>query len=225
MRQILNSARIFAICAPLMSFAGPATAHPHVWISIKSEVAFTTEGLVKGVQLTWMFDQAYAEATLDGLDKDGDGIYSEAEIRALTKANMVSLEDWHYLTVMRFNDQRQEFGEVGLNDIEHIWENNELSLRFFLTLKTPVDARKGDLVMTVFDPSYFIALEYANDDAVGIMGQPPAGCAPKLLPVSTDAELEHKRAFLATKGKDWMPPPDQEFGEDLAQRLVISCAQ
>ena len=63
------------MAAMIASFAGtPAQAHPHVWIEMQSDVVFTDDGLIKGVNLEWTFDDAYTQMALDGLDVDGDGI-------------------------------------------------------------------------------------------------------------------------------------------------------
>jgi ABC-type uncharacterized transport system substrate-binding protein len=220
----MRFARVAAALVLLMASSGPVSAHPHIWLTLKSEVAFTEDGRVAGLGLTWIYDEAFAQVTLEGLDKDGDGVYAETELRALTKANMVSLKDWNYLTVIRYGDEKQAFGDADPEATRHIWKDGSLSIRFFLPLKMPVDPRKARLTVTVFDPSYFIALEYAKTDPVSVVGSPPVGCAPQILPVPSSAELEEKRVFLATKGKDWTPPPDQEFGEDLAERLIVDCA-
>ena len=48
--------------------AAKAQAHPHVWIEMQSDVVFTDDGLIKGVDLEWTFDDAYTQMALDGLD-------------------------------------------------------------------------------------------------------------------------------------------------------------
>ena len=62
-----------------------AFAHPHVWVDMQSTVVFTDGGLIKGVDVEWTFDDAYAQMALDGLDVDKDGFYSQEELAPLTK--------------------------------------------------------------------------------------------------------------------------------------------
>ena len=39
----------------------------------------------------------------------------------------------------------------------------------------------------------------------------------------TDAQTEETKQMLATKGRDWQPPPDEDFGAMFAQPLHVDC--
>ena len=82
---------------------------------------------------------------------------------------------------------------------------------------------KGEFVFKVYDPDFFIAFDYPKDDPVTVIGQVPPGCQLVVKPVPTDAELEQTRAMLATKGTDWKPAEDEEFGSLFAQPVTIQC--
>jgi ABC-type uncharacterized transport system substrate-binding protein len=84
---------VYAIAA-LMLLAVPAAAHPHVWIDMSSDVVFDDTGMVAAINIEWTFDDGYAQMALDGLDTDGDGVYSASELEALTRENMDSLKDY-----------------------------------------------------------------------------------------------------------------------------------
>ena len=76
--------RYIVMAALMANFAGSqAQAHPHVWIEMRSDVVLTDDGLIKGINLEWTFDDGYTQMALDGLDVDGDGIYSQALLTAL----------------------------------------------------------------------------------------------------------------------------------------------
>lgn len=202
--------------------AAPAAAHPHVFIEMNTTLAFTGDGMVRGVGVIWVFDNGYTEAALDGLDVDGDGKYSEAEIEPLTKENMISLKDYGYFTTLRFDGKKQDFAEV--NEYRQVWSEGKLALQFFVPLKTPVDPRKGKFAAKVYDPEFYIGIDYAAAEPFRVAGTAAPGCAAKLLPLPTDEELEKQREFLASKGKDWKPETEEDFGESFAQALVVECA-
>ena len=42
-------------------------------------------------------------------------------------------------------------------------------------------------------------------------------------PVPTDAELDQTRTMLSTKGKDWKPENNEDFGAMFAQPVLIKC--
>ena len=43
---------------------------------MRSDVVFNEQGQVTALNLMWTFDDAYAQMALEGLDANGDGVYS-----------------------------------------------------------------------------------------------------------------------------------------------------
>ena len=163
----------YIVMAAMMAcFAGSqAQAHPHVWIEMQSDVVFTDDGLIKGVDLEWTFDDAYTQMALDGLDVDGDGLYSQDELAPLTKENIESLKDYEYFTVMRANGEQQKIGEV--TDYGQIWSNNKLTLHFQVPLVKPIDPKKDEFVFKVYDPEFLVDIEYVKDNPADVVGKMP----------------------------------------------------
>ena len=214
---------LYIVMAAMMgcAVAPAAQAHPHVWIDMQSSIVFTDDGLIKGVDVEWTFDDGYTQMALDGLDVDGDGMYSQDELAPLTKENIESLKDYEYFTVMRANGEQQKIGEV--TDAGQIWSNNKLTLHFQVPLVKPIDPRKEQFMLKVYDPEFFIDLEYPTDDAVDVTGKIPPSCKLVVKPVPTDAELDQTRTMLSTKGKDWKPDNAEDFGALFAQAVSVAC--
>lgn len=210
-----------AFVSALAAAAAPALAHPHVWIEMRSDVVFDDKGQIAAMNLIWTFDDGYAQMALDGLDANGDGVYSPSELDPLTKENIASLKDYGFFTVMRYNGEKQALGEV--TEYGQIWSNDKLQLHMQVPLKTPVDPTKGAFVAKVYDPDFFIAMDYAKDDPVTVIGNMPKTCALVVKPVPTDADIEQTRAMLATKGPDWRPENEEDFGALFAQPVAVEC--
>jgi ABC-type uncharacterized transport system substrate-binding protein len=210
-----------AFLSALAAAAAPASAHPHVWIEMRSDVVFDDQGQITAMNLMWTFDDGYAQMAIDGLDTNGDGVYSTSELEPLTKENIASLKDYEYFTVMRFNGQKQALGEV--TEFGQIWSNEKLQLHMRVPLKTPVDPTKGEFVAKVYDPDFFIAMDYAKDEPVTAIGAMPKTCAITVKPVPSDAEIEQTRAMLSTKGPEWKPENDEDFGALFAQPVFVQC--
>ena len=201
--------------------AAPAAAHPHVWIELRSDVVIGQDSKITAINLEWRFDQAYNEVALEGLDTDGDGTYSQKEIEPLTKENMESLKEWDYFTAIKVDGKKAEFGAI--TEYGQVWSEKGLALHFTVPLKTPVDPRSQSLVYRVYDPTFFIAIDYPKDDPVTVIGAMPAGCALEIKPVVSDAELAKTQTMLAEKGKDWTPAPEEDFGAMFAQPVSVVC--
>ncbi len=210
-----------AFLSALAAAAAPASAHPHVWIEMRSDVVFDDKGQITAMNLMWTFDDAYAQMAIDGLDTNGDGVYSPSELDPLTKENIASLKDYGFFTVMRYNGEKQALGEV--TQYGQIWSNEKLQLHMQVPLKTPVDPTKGEFVAKVYDPDFFIAMDYAKDEPVTVIGNMPKNCELVVKPVPTDAEIEQTRAMLSTKGPEWKPENDEDFGALFAQPVSVQC--
>ncbi len=189
---------------------------------MRSDVVFNDQGLITAMNLMWTFDDGYTQIALEGLDANGDGVYDPTELEPLTRENMESLKDYDYFTVIRFNGEKQPLGPATQSG--QIFSNGKLQLHMQVPLKTPLDPTKGAFVAKVYDPDFFIAFDYAGDEPVTVLGGMPKSCKLVVKPVPTDAELEQTRAMLATKGRDWKPETEEDFGALFAQPVTIQCS-
>jgi ABC-type uncharacterized transport system substrate-binding protein len=207
--------------AAMLAWPTAAMPHPHVWIEMRSDVVVNEQGLISAINVEWTFDDGYAQAALEGLDTNQDGNYSTAELDPLTKENMQSLKDYEFFTFPRAGGKKLEIDEI--KEYGQLYSNNRLTLHFVVPLKEPVDPRKQDFYYKIYDPDFFIAMDYMQDEPVSVVGTLPQGCTLDLRPVPTGEEIEQKREYLSTKGKDWQPDTDEDFGGMFAQPVHIAC--
>ena len=69
-----------------LSVAAPASAHPHVWVTVKSQIAFTPDGKVSAVIHDWVFDEMYSSFATQGLAPAGQLVKKE-QFAPLAKEN------------------------------------------------------------------------------------------------------------------------------------------
>jgi ABC-type uncharacterized transport system substrate-binding protein len=210
-----------AVILMAMAGAAPAWAHPHVWVTMRSDVVFGAGGLLTGINVQWTFDDAYAQYALDGLDANGDGVYAQDELAPLTRSNLEVLRDYDYFAAIRFNGEKQAIADA--TDYGQIWSAGKLQLYFHVPLKQPIDPLGGEVVVKVYDPDFFVDFQYEADDPVAVIGGMPKGCGFELRPVPTTAELEQTRTMLSTKGRDWQPENNEDFGALFAQPAIVTC--
>jgi ABC-type uncharacterized transport system substrate-binding protein len=215
--EYLKYTSLFFIMMPAL-----AEAHPHVWVSMRSDVVFTADGKIEGIDVEWTFDDAYAAEALDGMDANGDGEYSQAELEPLTKENLSSLNDYKYFTFMKAGGKLLDTAPP--TNAGQTYNGKKLQLHFEIPLLVPYDPHKGDFSVKIYDPEFFIAFDYAKEAPVNMQDGMPQGCAFTLKPVPTDAELNTTLAMLATKDRTWKPENGEDFGALFAQPVIISCA-
>lgn len=213
--RILLGALLCAVLAP------SARAHPHVWVEMRSHPVFDEQGRFSAVKVEWTFDDAYAQVALDGLDADGDGAYSQDELELLTRENIDSLKDYDYFIHVKVNGESVAHKPV--TAAGQAWKDDKLTLNFVFPLAVPVDPRADDVRYRIYDPEFFVAFDYTGHKPVGAIGAVPRGCKLKLEPVVADDQTEQTKAMLATKGRDWKPPEEEDFGAMFAQPVDIAC--
>lgn len=152
-------------------------AHPHVWVTTQAKLLFDN-GSVTGITQSWVFDELYTAMAIQGLDKDGDGTYTRQELAELAKVNIDGIKDYDYFTDVRLGDQRLSVTERNDYWLEH--KEGILTLHFTVTLESPVLAEAEGFSFSVYDPSYFIAYEFAKTEPVALGAGAPGGCTAEL---------------------------------------------
>ncbi len=205
--------------AMLMIVAGQATAHPHVWVTTKTEVLYGDKGLITGLRHTWTFDEFYTAFAIQGLDKNRDGVYDRNELAGLAKENVTSLKEFDFFTFAKFGEKAHPLGEPIDYFLEY--KNSILSLTFTLPLKTPVRADATPFKFDVYDPTYYIAFSFPKDDKspVRLAAGAPADChAIVARSETTNPEVAKlNEAYFAAQGAN------NNIGEQFAQQAVIAC--
>lgn len=200
-----------------LSGAPMAWAHPHVWVAVEATVAYQ-DGNVKGLQQRWTFDDMYTAMAVQGLDKNGDGAYDREELAELAKVNIDGIKQFDYFTHAKLADGVLKFGEP--TDFWLEYKDNVLTLNFLLPLEQPLAAATPGFSFAVYDPTYFIAFDFAKDkDKPVKLGEgAPAGCALDLDAAASDADSQSLAdAFSAEMGG--------ANGSALARTARVTCAK
>lgn len=221
MRQAFRVALVMV----LSLWPAAAWAHPHVWADMRSQLQVADDGTITGVRVEWTTDKAYARDALDGLDANHDGIYEPEELARLTEENLKALADYNYFVVFRFNNEVQKNGVAKDGNQTYNPADGRLTLTFTVPLLTPLDPKAGEVKLKVYDPEFFIDFEYVKDRPLLISKALAEGCKAKLLPTPSDAQIEQTKQVLATKGRDWKPENNEDFGAMFAQATVVECAK
>jgi ABC-type uncharacterized transport system substrate-binding protein len=198
----------------LLGTAGTAAAHPHVWLTIKSEVVYAPDGSFTAVRHVWTFDEMFSAFATQGLDKNGDGKLSREELQELAEVNVSSLKEFDYFTVAKVGDKPVVFDAPTDYWLEH--GGGQLTLHFTLPVKAGT-AAKGAVALDVYDPTYFIAFSFADGDAVKLVGAPACKLEVQRSGASNVASQGLSESFFngLTAGSN--------FGAQFANRIVVHC--
>src|ERR1051325_4838150 len=101
----------FAMLAGLATAAGPASAHPHVWVTVKSEIVYAPDGSITGVRHAWTFDDMFSIFATQGLESKKKGQFTREELAPLAKVNVESLKEYDFFTYAKADGKSVEFKE------------------------------------------------------------------------------------------------------------------
>src|SRR3569833_4111389 len=99
------------LAAVFIAIAGPALAHPHVWITMRSEVVIGPDGAVTAIRHHWAFDDMFSAFALQGTESKEKGKYTREELSPLAKVNVESLKDYDYFTYATADGKKVELSE------------------------------------------------------------------------------------------------------------------
>lgn len=165
---------VLAIVAGLLSFAGNAAAHPHVWVDVRTQLLFDDAGSLTGFRHDWTFDEGYSAFAVSGLDTDADGALTRAELEPLAKVNMESLGEFDFFTFLTADGRKIELSDPV--DYYVDYENGHAVLHFTLPVKAPLDVHKGDISFAVYDPTFFVDFTLGKDAPVTLGAKAPPPC-------------------------------------------------
>jgi ABC-type uncharacterized transport system substrate-binding protein len=193
--------------------AGAARAHPHVWITATSELLYAADGIITGVRHAWTFDDMFSTYAVQGLESKTKGAYTREELVPLAQTNVESLKEYAYFTFARADGKKERFQEPVDYFLEY--KDTVLTLHFTLPLKNPVKPRQ--LVLEVFDRSFFIDFQMAKDNPVKLVGA-PAGCQMKLERPSDGTASAQK-----LNEQTFMNGENSNFGLMFANKITVDC--
>jgi ABC-type uncharacterized transport system substrate-binding protein len=193
--------------------ANPAQAHPHVWITATSELMYAPDGSVTGVRHAWTFDDMFTTYALQGIETKTKGVYSREELTPLAQTNVESLKEFAYFTFAKADGKKEKFVEPVDYYLEY--KDSALTLHFTLPLKAPVKPK--ELVVEVFDPSFFIDFTLADKNPIKLVGA-PATC-----------QMRFERPNDGSAGaqkigeQNFLSGANANYGAMFANKITVDC--
>ena len=190
-----------------------AQAHPHVWITARSEVVYAPDGSITGVRHAWTFDEMFTTYALQGLETKTKGVYTREELAPLAQTNVESLKEFNFFTFARADGKKEKFVEPVDYFLEY--KDSELTLHFTLPVKTPFKAKQTAL--EVFDPSYFIDFKFDDKDPIKLNGAPDACKMQFQRPNDGTANAQRLNE------QNFMNGDNSNYGAMFANKIMVDC--
>ena len=214
-RRMIASLRILLVALAGLAFTQPARAHPHVWVTMHTELVYAADGSITGVRHHWAFDDMFSAFATQGLDSKEKGKFTREELAPLAKVNVESLKEYDYFTYVTADGKKSPLTDP-LPDYRLDYNDTILTLNFTLPLKTPVKAK--ELKIEVYDPTIFVDFAWAKEAPVHLVGAP-----------NCKADVVKPREMTYAEGKALSAiPADQTnttmlWGAMFANKILVHC--
>ncbi|MGB9297848.1 MAG: DUF1007 family protein, partial [Pseudolabrys sp.] len=80
--------RIVFAAFVVLAVAAPASAHPHVWVTMRTELVYAPDGRITGIRHAWSFDDMFSTFATQGLESKEKGKFTREELAPLAKVNV-----------------------------------------------------------------------------------------------------------------------------------------
>jgi ABC-type uncharacterized transport system substrate-binding protein len=214
-RSIRNTLGLAIMCLCIAG-ADKSSAHPHVWVTMKSELIYAADGTVSGVRHTWAFDDAYSVFGTQGLKSKRRGMFTREELAPLAEVSMTSLKEYSFFTFAKADGKKAQLKEPVDYYFDYDARRTVLTLHFTLPFKAPVKAKQLDV--EIYDATYFVDFAFAEKDPVALVGA-PAGCKFSALRPQ-DASVQSQRLSESFFNS---PSASGGWGAQFANKILVKC--
>jgi ABC-type uncharacterized transport system substrate-binding protein len=205
----------------LAAGAGPAVAHPHVWIDAKVEVILNDRNEATGVRVSWTYDDLYSLYVVGdmGLDPDWDGKLTPEEQANLAGFDMQWIEGFAGDTYALLG--QAPLALSGPSDWTADYADGKITTTHLRRFDAPVPVNAEPLVVQVYDPGYYVAYSIPHDPVV-TGGE---GCSAQVFVRDLEAAEQELMAALS----EYTPDVDLEaqfpaVGAKFAEEVRVTCA-
>jgi ABC-type uncharacterized transport system substrate-binding protein len=205
------------LLAALLSLAASSLvqAHPHVWVTMQTELVYGPDGSITGIRHAWSFDDMFSTFATQGMESKEKGKFTREELAPLAKVNVESLKEYDYFTYATADGKKAELTDPAPS----YWldyKDQVLTLNFLLPFKTPVQAK--ELKIEIYDPSVFVDFAFAKDKPVRLAGAPKC---------KLDVVLPREMTFAEGKALSQIPADQKNttmtWGAQFASKILVHC--
>ncbi|WP_279482578.1 DUF1007 family protein [Aureimonas sp. SK2] len=207
--------------AALLAACLPASAHPHVFADSRMEIVGTADGMLSSVRNIWRFDELFSSSVVVDFDKNGNGTLDDDEVQAVAETVRQSIAEWDFYTFVSIGNRDLKLTPPA--DIRGLFDHGQLLLFFEMKPTEPVDLKAAPVTFSVYDESYFVAFDFADENAFQLLDLPKTCTKAYTRPDPDEDASEWMNSVSMLKPGQSIPEDGVNFSQLLATRVDVSC--
>lgn len=206
-----------------LAAAGPALAHPHVFVDARMTIKGDGHGHLTGLTNIWAMDELFSASVIPDFDANANGKLDEDELAAVGEQVRKSIAEWSFYTFVKVRDEEVALIQPKAFQVDWDDKAGKLIFRFDMALRNPIDLAATPVTLTNFDKTFFVAFDFPNVRRFTLKGV-PASCRHDMVVPTPDEAEKIWMDTLSKLSPDEAPPEDGiNFSEALATRLELDC--
>lgn len=192
-----------------------AAAHPHVFAEARLDIVVDQRGTVQKLQHVWRFDDLFSSTVIFEFDMNSDLELDLAELQAVSDTIYDSLNEYNYFQMVTVNNK-----DVAMKRPDRLlayMEDNLLIVMFEAFPQQTLPLR-GKLVFGVYDPTFYTAIDFVEDDYLVVENLPPS-CKTEIVRPDADEAIAENQATLT----DAFFTDPTDLSKIFATRLELTC--
>jgi len=218
MQGKMRNARTAMGLVALLASTVPASVHPHVFAEARLDVVVNPDSTVKALRHLWRFDDLFSSTVLVEFDKNSDLKLDDEELQEVSQTVYASLADYNYFQLVSVDGK-----DVAMKPPPSLmanYENNQLIILFESEPKEAL-ALKGKVDFGIYDPTFYTALDYTEDENMAVEGM-PASCTRAVIRPDPDEAIAQNQASLTDAF--FNDPTGTDLSKIFATKLELTCA-
>ncbi len=197
------------------TMAAPASAHPHSFIDMQTTLV-TRDNTLLGLKMVWTMDEI---TSADLLYDAGKAAPDSVVWKKLAAEVMARVMAQHYFTDVYREGKPVRYMRLP-SEYQLSRSGAKAVLEFVIPLSEPAPLAGKPLVISTYDPSYFVDMTYKSDQALHIPAEAAAHCKLSLFTPAPNASLQ---AYALSLDKADAPPETMDLGQQFAQKVTLQC--
>lgn len=163
------------VAAMLAGRSAQVSAHPHVWVSALAFLGFEDGKLAK-LRVQWAFDEFFSFILYEDFDRNRNGVFEETEIAAMRDGAFAGLSEVGFFSDLRIDGERVDWDGAEDFGIAVSEDGSVVSYSFTLTLPKPVDPVETSVTLSMYDPEFYVAVDFIEDRPLRFRGNDGVAC-------------------------------------------------
>ncbi len=193
-------------------------AHPHNWITLKSEFIIDKSGLLTELHQYWQFDVYFSMMTLDDIMHESRVQPNSLQLLATDMVN--NMQSYRYFSQLKIDNQAVALAKPIDYALSKVSNDGQQQLLLHMRFQLPTPQRVTDktLIWQVYDPTYFIDMRHNDTSQIIVRRENGKQCSTAIeQPEPSNEMLDYAFSLDQTEKNT------QGLGAAFAEKVIIQC--